>query len=360
VATSSGGIAFRVPPRCGFVLGNLLDTASHRLRLEGGNVRCPNGLVPLVSAGRRFSFITLDPPWPSQSVRRAGTYATIPHRATTGTSTLGTPGLVSEDTPEDGAPGGVRKKRPRLSPPAVAPGLEALVRLPLGSLADATTGCLVGVWVTNNRALVDAVSEVLLPAWGAMPLGTGAYWLKVAATGEPVTPLGAGISRRPFERLVLGWIPPCGHRRAPVVNIPTAVPVADAASAFDSPSAERGDQDCIAAKDRVVPPSFPCHVLLSMPLRHSWKPPVEDILDSIFALCLGSTSGSTSTREADEVGVTGAQSKLQCGGSKLELFARELHPGWTSVGDQVILFQQHSFFRASDVDTSRSEAGEPF
>ena len=68
------------------------------------------------------------------------------------------------------------------------------------------------------------------------------------------------------------------------------------------------------------------HVMMSVPLRHSWKPPIDRVIEA-HARYLG----------------------LDLGGGgpemRLELFAREMREGWTSVGDEVVLFQMRGFWR---------------
>jgi len=76
------------------------------------------------------------------------------------------------------------------------------------------------------------------------------------------------------------------------------------------------------------------HVVMSVPLRHSWKPPLDRVLEAHarrLSLDLGGVGGGRGGVAEPE-------------GTRLELFARELRPGWTSVGDEAVLFQMRSFF----------------
>ena len=76
------------------------------------------------------------------------------------------------------------------------------------------------------------------------------------------------------------------------------------------------------------------HVVTSVPLRHSWKPPLDRVLEAHarrLGLDLGGVGGGGVAQEERE-------------GARLELFARELRAGWTSVGDEAVLFQMRSFF----------------
>ena len=52
--------------------------------------------------------------------------------------------------------------------------LAALMRLRVERLADRERGCLVGVWVTNCRSLIDSVQQCFLPSLGALPLNASA------------------------------------------------------------------------------------------------------------------------------------------------------------------------------------------
>lgn len=121
------------------------------------------------------------------------------------------------------------------------------------------TGCWIAVWVTNKPLYRQYILETLFPQWSCKYICTH-YWLKLAQDGQPVTPLES-FHRLPFEQLVVGY---------------------------------RGTQ---------IPPAMTSRILLSIPSRHSWKPPIEDF----FPAC----------------------------DSKLELFARELRPEWTSLGNEV-------------------------
>ena len=77
------------------------------------------------------------------------------------------------------------------------------------------------------------------------------------------------------------------------------------------------------------------HVVMSVPLRHSWKPPLDRVLEAHarrLSLDLGDVCSG------------GGGGVAEPEGTRLELFARELRAGWTSVGDEVVLFQMRSFF----------------
>ncbi|KDO33611.1 hypothetical protein SPRG_19239 [Saprolegnia parasitica CBS 223.65] len=200
--------------------------------------------VQAVDLPRPFRLIVIDPPWDNKSVARNGTYATM-HEA------------------------------------------HLLPLAPLLSESMDPAGCIVAIWVTNKPAYMTFLLDALLPAMGIDSSCPRAMWtwLKVATTGEPVTPL-ASTHRLPFERLVVA-------ARGP--------------AAF-----------CDAFR------ALPEQTLVSVPLRHSWKPPIDHLFPSTL---------------------------LPSAASKLELFARELRPYWTSVGNEVLKFQDLRLFTlAADDD----------
>lgn len=159
--------------------------------------------------------------------------------------------------------------------------LDLLTRhVRLAPLLNARVGALVCVWVTNNKAYSDYVLHTLFPSWGVRHVATW-FWLKLTAqTGELATGAVDSAHRKPWEPLLLGV-------------------------AGDAPWAAR-----IPAR----------HVLCATPVGHSVKPPLEAVLR------------------------THAPDRDFASGAKLELFARELHRGWCSAGDQTLLFQSDGWF----------------
>ncbi|KAJ1618900.1 MT-A70-domain-containing protein [Pavlovales sp. CCMP2436] len=165
-------------------------------------------------------------------------------------------------------------------------------QVPLRELLSAETGALVCVWCTNRKAFSDWIVETLFPGWGLRHIATW-YWLKVAvecgalATGPVDSP-----HRKPWEPLLIG--------------------------VAGNPHWVRG---------------FPQRlVVCAPPVGHSVKPPLEALLRK------HASSGSTTTSSS------APGRPLFAPGSKLELFARELHPGWCSAGNQTLLFQGEGWF----------------
>ncbi|KFY69508.1 hypothetical protein V496_00185 [Pseudogymnoascus sp. VKM F-4515 (FW-2607)] len=114
----------------------------------------------------QFPLIILDPPWPNRSARRAGCYQT-----SYGLSEIST--LLSS--------------------------------IPVGTKLEKNG--LVGVWVTNKESFQDLLlgkdgEGGLFEEWG-IELVEEWVWLKVTASGEPMSPIG-GTWRKPFEILLVG------------------------------------------------------------------------------------------------------------------------------------------------------------
>lgn len=152
-------------------------------------------------------------------------------------------------------------------------------RVRLAPLLNTALGALVCVWVTNNKAYSDFVVDTLFPSWGVRHVATW-FWLKLTAqTGELATGALDSAHRKPWEPLLLG----------------------------------------VAGESRWAARLPARHVLCAAPVGHSVKPPLEAVLRKH------------------------APDRDFASGAKLELFARELHPGWCSFGDQALLFQSDAW-----------------
>jgi hypothetical protein len=164
-----------------------------------------------------------------------------------------------------------------------------------GGVLNATQAVL-AVWMTNKRAVRDYVERQLLPQF----FGGGAgdvcdnkttvlaewHWLKVADNMQPTVPLES-THRRPHETLLIAC------RGADYV-------------------------------ERLIRSGRHRWTILAVPGAHSRKPPVHSLLTEVFA----------NATSADP---------LRC----LELFSRSLSGGWTSCGNEVLLFQDSKLFSCS-------------
>ncbi|GMF25441.1 unnamed protein product [Phytophthora lilii] len=148
-----------------------------------------------------------------------------------------------------------------------------LLNVNISRIAD-QDDCILAVWVTNRPRYMAYLREQALPAWG-FTFHACWYWLKLSKSGELVTPLDS-THRLPVETLMI---------------------------AYRAKDQEHEDLLRQRLGEQMT-------IVLSIPLRHSWKPPPECFFDE-----------STVLKTA----------------RKAELFARELRPGWTSVGNEVRL-----------------------
>ncbi|CAH0485586.1 unnamed protein product [Peronospora farinosa] len=131
--------------------------------------------------------------------------------------------------------------------------------------------CVLGVWVTNRPRYMTYLCEQALPLWG-FTFHACWYWLKLSKNGELVTPLNS-THRLPVETLVVAY-------RAKDLKH------------------EQLLRQRLGEQMRIV---------MSIPLRHSWKPPPECFFD---------------------------KDTVSPNDKKAELFARELRPNWTNVGNE--------------------------
>lgn len=157
-----------------------------------------------------------------------------------------------------------------------------LKQLPVPLLS--APGCVVATWVTNRQKHLRFVREELYPHWGVEVLAEW-LWVKVTRSGEFVFPLDSP-HKKPYEMLVLGRF--------------------------------RGNTVQKCSSLEASEPVLPDHrLIVSVPsVLHSHKPSIAEVLKEYLA------------------------PDPAC----LELFARNLQPGWTSWGNEVIKFQHLSYF----------------
>ncbi|CAJ1082503.1 N(6)-adenine-specific methyltransferase METTL4 [Xyrichtys novacula] len=168
-----------------------------------------------------------------------------------------------------------------------------LKRLPIPNLAS--SDCLVVTWVTNRPSHLRFVRDELYPHWGVKVVAEW-FWVKVTTSGDFVFPLDSH-HKKPYEVLVLGRYSPSSDNSTSSLEIPS-VPV--------------GDQRLIVS----IPSAL-----------HSQKPSLSEVLKPYI----------------------GAQAKC------LELFARNLQPGWTSWGNEVLKFQHMNYFTLTPTDDETSK-----
>ncbi|XP_016012321.2 N(6)-adenine-specific methyltransferase METTL4 isoform X2 [Rousettus aegyptiacus] len=157
-------------------------------------------------------------------------------------------------------------------------------QIPVPKLA--APNCLVITWVTNRQKHLRFVKEELYPSW-SVEIVAEWHWVKITKSGEFVFPLDSP-HKKPYEVLILGRI-----------REETALPLRNA------------DVKVLSIPDHKLIVSVPCTL-------HSHKPPLAEILKDY----------------------------IKPDGEYLELFARNLQPGWTSWGNEVLKFQHVDYFIA--------------
>ncbi|XP_035758902.1 LOW QUALITY PROTEIN: N(6)-adenine-specific methyltransferase METTL4 [Egretta garzetta] len=154
-------------------------------------------------------------------------------------------------------------------------------QIPVPALA--APNCLVVTWVTNRQKHLRFVKDELYPHWSVKTLAEW-HWVKITRAGEFVLPLDS-LHKKPYEVLVLGRVQ------------------------GDVKEALRKSEDVLPIPEHKLIVSIPCSL-------HSHKPPLTAVLAEFI------------------------KPDVEC----LELFARNLQPGWTSWGNEVLKFQHIDFF----------------
>ncbi|NXR35987.1 METL4 protein, partial [Zosterops hypoxanthus] len=154
-------------------------------------------------------------------------------------------------------------------------------QIPVPALA--APNCLVVMWVTNRQKHLRFVKDELYPHWSVKTLAEW-HWVKITTAGEFVLPLDS-LHKKPYEVLVLGRV--------------------------------QGDEKEDLSKSEGVLPIPEHQLIVSIPCSlHSHKPPLAAVLAEFV------------------------KPDVEC----LELFARNLQPGWTSWGNEVLKFQHIDYF----------------
>ncbi|XP_074064448.1 N(6)-adenine-specific methyltransferase METTL4 [Macrotis lagotis] len=160
-------------------------------------------------------------------------------------------------------------------------------QLPVPKLA--APNCLVITWVTNRQKHLQFVKDELYPYWSVQTLAEW-HWVKITRSGEFVFPLDSS-HKKPYEGLVLGRI-----------QRETVLPLRN-------PEIKE-----LPIPDHKLIVSVPCTL-------HSHKPPLTEVLKDYI------------------------MPDAEC----LELFARNLQPGWTSWGNEVLKFQHIDYFITTEI-----------
>ncbi|XP_065524147.1 N(6)-adenine-specific methyltransferase METTL4 isoform X1 [Lathamus discolor] len=147
----------------------------------------------------------------------------------------------------------------------------------------AAPNCLVVTWVTNRQKHLHFVKDELYPCWSVKTLAEW-HWVKITRAGEFVFPLDS-LHKKPYEVLVLGRVQ------------------------GDVKETSRKSEDVLPVPEHKLIVSIPCSL-------HSHKPPLTGVLAEFL------------------------KPDVEC----LELFARNLQPGWTSWGNEVLKFQHMDYF----------------
>ncbi|NWJ01073.1 METL4 protein, partial [Crypturellus undulatus] len=155
-------------------------------------------------------------------------------------------------------------------------------QIPVSALA--APNCLVVTWVTNRQKHLRFVKDELYPHWSVKTLAEW-HWVKITRYGEFVFPLDSS-HKKPYEVLVLGRVQG---------SIEEAL--------------SRKSEEVLPIPDHKLIVSVPCSL-------HSHKPPLTEVLAEFV------------------------KPDAEC----LELFARNLQPGWTSWGNEVLKFQHIDYF----------------
>uniref|UniRef100_A0A8B9TRB1 Methyltransferase like 4 n=1 Tax=Anas platyrhynchos TaxID=8839 RepID=A0A8B9TRB1_ANAPL len=154
-------------------------------------------------------------------------------------------------------------------------------QIPVAALA--APDCLIVTWVTNRQKHLRFVKDELYPHWSVKTLAEW-HWVKITRSGEFVLPLDS-FHKKPYEVLILGRVQ--GSVK----------------------EAQRKSEDILPIPEHKLIVSIPCSL-------HSHKPPLTAVLAEFV------------------------KPDVEC----LELFARNLQPGWTSWGNEVLKFQHIDYF----------------
>ncbi|XP_062510122.1 N(6)-adenine-specific methyltransferase METTL4-like [Corticium candelabrum] len=170
-----------------------------------------------------------------------------------------------------------------------------LMRMPIKALA--ARHALVIVWTTNHPKHTEFVKNTLFPHWSIDYISEW-HWMKVTTQGELVIPIES-VHRKPYEPMIIGRF-----------NLATEDVSKIAAKKARTDKPEIG----VNTDDAQIPQN---KVIFSIPTSvHSQKPILSDVMRQYLP------------------------KDAKC----LELFARNLLPGWTSWGNEVLKFQNTDLY----------------
>ncbi|KAL1991212.1 hypothetical protein VTN49DRAFT_5716 [Thermomyces lanuginosus] len=239
VRVAADSQTYTIPPVSSFVLGALATTT------ESAN----SNPIPGLPQDRKYSLILFDPPWPNRSVHRAAQYRT---HSENGNSLRGLVAL-----------------------------LRSIIRVHLDTNNQANPP-IVAIWTTNSAKSRQAAHQVFQET-NMIPIEEW-IWVKITASGEPVTPLD-GLWRKPYEILIIG-------------KAATSAP------------------EVAGAESRTV---VDRRLLVAVPDVHSRKPNLREVFEAVGFL-------------------PGTDPEMGQRYTALEVFARNLTAGWTACGDDVMRF----------------------
>ncbi|XP_076062189.1 methyltransferase like 4 isoform X2 [Oratosquilla oratoria] len=225
------------------------------------------------------------------------------------------------------------------------------------------SGLLV-VWCTNNHKMIHQFRECL-QHWGLDLVATW-YWLKVTKAGDPVTKVQGNHGKRPYERILFA-------RRKHGVNCRRKVKNNVGKIHQNSESSVHRSEDCnqvcvehmnFSSHDNQVPTQVDCASDYKEILEHSKidsKVQEESLCSkkgTYSNVCCGEVENASDQVIPDELVLVSVPSGIHSHKPPLyecikpylsneprclELFARYLQPGWTSVGLEVLRLQHLSF-----------------
>jgi hypothetical protein len=182
------------------------------------------------------------------------------------------------------------------------------------------------VWVTNNYAIIDFVIQELLPAWGFSHVSTW-WWIKIRPDTSPLHPLHSN-HKKCYERIIIGYRSDNHNFSASrndtysnatnisstnlnakcatfhyydgnqvkelsdtsAINCDTALPMMsiDDINCIKVSSLHSDSKDSSGVGDTVNEIKeenefdFSPNVIVSVPSYHSWKPPLQPLLQTLI------------------------------------------------------------------------------